>query len=127
MGGNYEKSLYKQLETALLKIDELSDKVKKIEAETENRYIKIIYELKAENVLLCEENASLKEKVAKCEAEIDRLRKQLNNNSTNSSTPPSSDVKANRPNTFNSRTKTSKTSGGQKNHKGYHLNKTQIE
>jgi len=42
MAGNYEKNMFKQLQTALLKIDELTEKVNKIEKETKNRYLKII-------------------------------------------------------------------------------------
>jgi hypothetical protein len=71
--------------------------------------------------------AALEERVAKLEAENDRLRKQLGNNSDNSSNPPSTDTKPNAPNEHNGRTKTGKKSGGQKGHKGKHLSRAAIE
>ena len=126
MGGNYAKDMFKQLENALLKIDELNNKVNRIETETKNRYLKIIYEKDQEIARLRAENADMKERIAKLEAEVDRLRKQLNNDSSNSSSPPSGDQKPNRPSNFNSRGKSDKKSGGQKNHKGHCLNKSEI-
>ena len=89
MAASYEKSMWNQLQEALSKIDSLSDKVKKIETETENKYLKIIYEKDLEIARLKAENSELKERIAKLEAEVDRLRKQLNNDSNNSSNPPS--------------------------------------
>ena len=119
--------MFNQLEKALLRIDQLERKVQKIEDETANKYLKIIYEKEAEIARLKEDNTILKEKVAKLEEEIERLRKQLDNNSSNSSTPPSKDTKPNAPNTYNGRTKTGRKSGGQKGHKGYYLDKSKIE
>ena len=126
MGGNYAKDMFRQLENALLKIDELNQKVDRIEAETANKYLQIIYEKEQEITRLRAENAELKERIVKLEAEVDRLRKQLNNNSDNSSSPPSNDQKANRPNTFNSREPGKRRSGGQESHRGYHLDKAEI-
>ena len=52
----------------------------------------------------------------------------LNNDSSNTSLPPSSDQKGGRPaNTYNSREKTGKKSGGQKGHKGTTLTKADVE
>jgi len=127
LGGNYEKQMFNQLEKALLRIDQLENKVSKIEDETANKYLKIIYEKDFEIANQKEENTTLSERVVKLEEEVERLRKQLNNNSSNSSMPPSKDTKPNAPNTYNGRTKTGKKSGGQKGHKGYWLNKNEIE
>jgi len=127
LGGNYEKDMFKQLEKALLRIDELEHKVTQVETETTNKYLKVIYEKEQEIARLRAENAELKERIAKLEAEVDRLRKQLNNNSSNSSLPPSDDIKPNRPNTFNSREKSGKKSGGQENHKGHYFSKADIQ
>jgi len=127
MGGNYTKNMFRQLEDALLKVDELSDRVNRIEAETANKYLQIIYEKDQEIARLRAENAEQKERIAKLEAEVDRLRKQLNNDSGNSSNPPSSDIKPNAPSVHNGRTKTGKKSGGQKGHKGKHLSRASIE
>jgi len=127
LGGNYTKDMFKQLEGALQKIDELNNKVTRIETETTNKYLKIIYEKDQEIARLRAENADMKERIIKLEAEIDRLRKQINNDSSNSSAPPSSDQKPNNPNSFNSREKSGKKSGGQKSHKGHCLNKTEVQ
>ena len=127
MAGNYEKGMFNQLQAALSKIDELDKKVKRIETDTENKYLKIIYEKEAEITRLKAENAELRERITKLETEVDRLRKQLNNDSNNSSNPPSGDIKPNAPNTYNGRTKTGKKSGGQKGHKGHNLSRASIE
>ena len=99
MASNYEKGMFNQLQAALLKIDDLAEKVKKIETETENKYLKIIFEKDQEIARLKTENAEMKERIVKLETENARLRKQLNNDSNNSSNPPSSDTKPNAPNT----------------------------
>ena len=127
MGGNYAKNMYKQLEDALVKIDALNTKITLIETETSNKYLQIIYEKDREIARLRAENAVQAERIAKLELEVDRLRKQLNNDSNNSSKPPSVDIKPNAPNTYNGRTKTGKKSGGQKGHKGKHLSRAAIE
>ena len=127
MVSNYEKGMFNQLQTALLKIDELSEKVKTIEIETANKYLAVIYRLEETINVQDEKIAVLEEKIIKLETENDRLRKQLNNDSNNSSNPPSGDIKPNAPNTYNGRTKTGKKSGGQKGHKGYHLSHDAIE
>ena len=126
MGGNYTKNMFKQLEEAFGKIDALNDKLNRIEAETANHYLKIIYEKDQEIARLRAENSDMKERIAKLEAEVDRLRKQLNNDSSNSSAPPSGDQKSNRPNAFNGREKSGRKSGGQKNHKAHYLSKSEI-
>ena len=120
------KALFSQLESALLRIDELSSKVKRIETETENKYLRIIYEKDLEIARLKAENAELKERVLKLEAEVDRLRKQINKDSGNSSKPPSGDQKPN-VNIFNGRERNGKRPGGQRGHKGYCLSKAEIE
>jgi hypothetical protein len=65
--------------------------------------------------------------VAKLENEVERLRKQINTDSNNSSNPPSTDIKPNTPNTYNGRTKTGRKSGGQKGHKSANLSIASIE
>ena len=121
------KEVFKQLEWALIRIDELSDKVRRIEAETENKYLKIIYEKDLEIARLKAENAELKARVLKLEAEVDRLRKQIDKDSGNSSKPPSGDQKSNGVNRFNGRESSGKRPGGQPGHKGYCLSKADIE
>lgn len=53
--------------------------------------------------------------------------KQLNNNSNNSSKPPSSDIKPNKKDIQNNREKTGKKIGGQIGHKWTYLSKKYVE
>lgn len=59
--------------------------------------------------------------------ENDKLRKQLINNSNNSSKPPSSDIKPNKKDIQNNREKTDKTVSEQIGHKGAHMSKKYVE
>ena len=57
-----------------------------------------------------------------------RLKSIINNDSSNTSLPPSTDQKGTRPaNTFNGRKKTERKAGGQKGHKGTTLTKSDME
>ena len=77
--------------------------------------------------------ATIKEKdeiIDKQQKEIDRLKNQINKNSSNSSKPPSTDIgkkEKSGANLYNSRKKTDKKIGGQKGHKGHSLTKDKIE
>jgi len=124
---NYERNLFRHNQELIIENERLRERVSKVENETANKYLGIIDRLNEtlETVILkCN---ALEERVAKLEAENDRLRKQLNNDSGNSSNPPSTDQKSNAPNTYNGRTKTGKKSGGQAGHAGKHLSRTTIE
>lgn len=80
-----------------------------------------IDELSKENDSLKKENKILKEDNA-------RLKSILNNDSSNTSLPPSSDNKNGKPaNTYNGRKKTDRKAGGQKGHKGTTLTKAEVE
>ena len=70
------------------------------------------------------ENKDLKMENQKLRNDNDRLKKIINNDSNNSSKPPSSDIKRNIP---NNREKTNKKAGGQKGHKGHFLSKKIVE
>ncbi|MGN1383669.1 MAG: DUF6444 domain-containing protein [Clostridia bacterium] len=94
---DYSKDLFKQVQELMLKCDNLSQDMK---------HQKRDYDEKIEK--LTKENEELKKKNEKLTNEIDRLKKQINNNSNNSSKPPSSDIKKNIP---NNREKTNKKSG----------------
>lgn len=59
--------------------------------------------------------------------ENDKLRKQLNNDSNNSSKSPSTDIKPNKKDIQNNREKTDKTVGRQIGHKGAHMSKKYVE
>ena len=81
---------------------------------------------------LAEKHKKIEAKCAKLERENERLRRQINNNSKNSSKPPSSDQKPSKPpsadqkaskaaNTYNSREKSGRKKGAQKGHAGKNL------
>jgi len=74
-------------------------------------------ELFAENQILKEIIKDFSERFKKAEVRISELEAQLNQNSRNSSKPPSSDGYK-KPKVVNSRTKTGKKKGAQKGHKG---------
>jgi len=127
LAGNYERDIFKHNQELTNENEKLKGKIAKIEAETANKYLGVIDKLNETIESVLKKCVELEERVAKLETENDRLRKQLNNDSGNSSNPPSSDKKGNAPNTYNGRTKTGKKTGGQKGHKGNHLSVATIE
>ena len=117
MAGNYEKGMYKQLMDVMTRLDNF-EKEHKQEVHVLK---KEITDLKAENQQLRDENRLLQDDNA-------RLRSIINNDSSNSSLPPSTDQKSGKSaNTYNSRTKTARKAGGQKGRKGTTLTKTDVE
>ena len=117
MGSNYEKGMYKQLMEVMARLDAVERDLhcEKIEhKEDVERLNAKIDDLTQENNLLRNDNA--------------RLRSIINNDSSNSSLPPSTDQKGGKfANTYNSRTKTARKAGGQKGRKGTTLTKTDVE
>ena len=114
---NYGKGLYDQLAEVMARLDT----VEKTHQEETSQMKEEISALRRENRELKEENRLLKEDNA-------RMKSILNNDSSNTSLPPSSDQKGGRPaNTYNSREKTGRRSGGQKGHKGTTLTKADVE
>ena len=106
MGGNYEKGMYNQLMEVMARLDAVENSLrteKKEHREDVDRLNKKIDSLTKENRLLKDDNA--------------RLRSIINNDSSNTSLPPSTDQKGGKPaNTFNGRKKTERKAGGQKGH-----------
>lgn len=80
--------------------------------------LKIIARLEAEIEVLRRENAELKAENAELKAENAELKRRLNQNSTNSSRPPSLDGFINRPKPKSLRERSGKSSGGQKGRLG---------
>lgn len=119
-GGNYNNQVFKQLQEVMKKCDDLSREIKQERKE-----------FKKKEKALNEKIEKLENKVGKLEKENqklrddnDRLKKIINNDSNNSSKPPSSDIKKNIP---NNREKTNKKAGGQKGHKAHFLSKKLVE
>lgn len=79
-----------------------------------------------ESELLREEIKQKYKKIEILEAEEDYLKKTINNDSNNSSNPPSSDNKPNRK-IPNNREKSGKKASGQKGHKPYILAKKDVK
>ena len=114
---SYENGMYQQLMEIMGRLETVEkDSAKKID--TLNKRINT---LENENLSLKKENQLLKDDNA-------RLKSIINNDSSNTSLPPSSDTKGGRPaNTYNGRKKTERKAGGQKGHNGTTLTKAEIE
>lgn len=117
MGGNYEKGMYNQLMEVMARLDAVEKDLrveKKEHKEDVERLNAEIGSLRQENQLLRDDNA--------------RLKSIINNDSSNTSLPPSTDQKGGKPaNTYNGREKTGRRAGGQKGHKGVTLSKAGVE
>lgn len=114
---NYENGMFQQLQEIMSRLDSVENELRTEKTEHREDVIRLnakIDDLTQENTLLRNDNA--------------RLRSIINNDSSNSSLPPSSDQKSGRPaNTYNSRLETERKAGGQKGHKGLTLTKADIE
>lgn len=140
MGGDYQKDLYKHLMEVMAKVDSLESGQKQDKKE--------IKRLTGEATGLRRENASLREKVSSLEQENaaltercgrpenkntllrndnERIKRILNNDSSNSSTPPSRDEGTKPANMYNDRKPTSRKPGAQTGHKGSGLSKAAVE
>lgn len=117
MGGNYEKSMRNQLMEAMARLDAVEQDFHTEKLEHKNDVDRLnarIDSLEHENQLLKDDNA--------------RLRSIINNDSSNTSLPPSTDQKSGKPaNAYNSRQHTERKAGGQKGHKGTTLTKEAVE
>ena len=142
MGGNYEKSIYNQLMEVMTKLD-----VMDAESKRDRKEIALltseITQLRKDNASLSEEvtalkkeNSELHEKCDKLEKENtllrddnERMKRQLNNDSSNSSIPPSKDQRKSTKaaNTYNSRKPSDNKPGAQPGHKGHGLSKADVE
>lgn len=117
MGGNYEKGMYNQLMEVMARLDAVEKNLhdeKNGHRDDVERLNAKIDDLTHKNELLRNDNA--------------RLKSIINNDSSNSSLPPSSDQKSGKAaNTYNGRTKTGRRAGGQTGHKGTTLAKAEVE
>ena len=140
MGGNYEKGVYNQLMEVMEKLNAMESEhcrdrkeVKELTSEVtglrkENSRLKEeVSDLKQKTTFLEEENTSLKAENHLLREDNERMKRILNNDSSNSSTPPSKDQPGKAPNTFNGRKPTKKKPGAQPGHKGSSLSKAEVE
>ena len=117
MAGNYEKSIYNQLMDVMARLDSVEAKSKQE-----------IFRLNEEISDLKEENRELREENQRLRNDNARLKSIINNDSSNTSLPPSTDQPGGKPaNTYNGRTKSHRKAGGQKGHKGTTLTKAAVE
>lgn len=140
MGGNYPKDLYKQLMEVMARGDGLESGQKQDKKESKCLTSEVT-SLRKENAalrkeasFLKQENAILTERCGKLEKENlllrndnERMKRILNNDSSNSSRPPSKDENTKPANTYNGRKETSRKQGAQKGHKGAYLSKEDVE
>ena len=147
----YNGQIYKLYEKEVEKNNRLSQKYEKLRWEVEElRYENKVLQKKVDEVdtliekavdkavakvtKIFEEKIEILQKDNEEKArEIDRLRNQINKNSTNSSKPSSTDFatpkkeKRTSANEYNYRTSSKKTSGGQLGHEGHSLSKEKLE
>ncbi len=136
MKANYEKGLYKQYEDTVALLDKLNAKMDAMESRREAEIAQIKAEHQQEVAALKKEiqvrDEKIQELTAKNEAlteEVSRLKSIINNDSHNSSNPPSSDQKPGHKNAneYNSRHKSDKKQGAQGGHKGITLTRNDVE
>ncbi len=126
MGGNYQRGLYRHLMEVMAKVDSLESEQKQNRKEIKRltgevtRLSRENESLREEVTCLKQENAALKdhcEKLTKENALLrndnERMKRILNNDSANSSTPPSKDEKTKPANTYNGRKPICRKQGGQ--------------
>lgn len=114
--GDYENSVFKQLQEVMGRLDSVEKDLR-----TEKREHK-------EDVKRLEKMIEKKnEEIKVLKKDNERMRRIINNDSSNSSLPPSSDRKGKPANTYNSRKKSDRKVGGQIGHKGTTLTKADVE
>lgn len=137
---DYQKGAYAQLEEVMAKVDKLEAELKQARKEIK-RLNKEVDRLQTENSSLREEIATLRQENAilteKCDVltnenallrdDNERMKRILNNDSSNSSIPPSQDKTIKPANTYNSRRPTNKKKGAQLGHKGHGLSKADVK
>lgn len=115
MGGNYEKSIYNQL-------IEVMERLESVEKEYKNDVTELNKKISSLENIIDEKNRQIKI----LSDDNERLKRIVNNNSTNSSMPPSTDQKCKSANQYSSRKKSAKKPGGQKGHRGTTLTKKDV-
>lgn len=139
MGGNYEKDIYKQLMQIMERCDSLENNLRSVKSSSNSKISSLnsdVKRLTSKCNELEEQNTDLQKKVNSLEKENLSLKEEnlrlksiMNNNSDNTSLPPSSDQKPSKKkvNEYNGRQNTGRKSGGQKGHTGTTLTKKSVE
>ena len=124
MARNYNRDLFKHIEELQREVAALRVEL----AETERRSAETIADHRDRIRELETENASLREENQRLLNDNIRFKRIINNNSKNSSLPPSTDQKPSKAvNKYNSRTKTGRKPGGQPGHEGTTLTRESIQ
>lgn len=139
MGSNYAKGVYDQLMDVMARLDTMEaahvqdrKEIRMLTSEVgslrkENtRLREEVSGLRQENAALKEEGAALRKENGLLREDNERMKRILDNDSTNSSLPPSSDQPGKAPNTYNGRKPTKKSPGAQPGHKGNGLSKAEV-
>lgn len=140
MGGNYEKSIYNQLMDVMERLDAMESECKKSHKEIKSLHAEVksltkentqlkeeLADMKAKNVTLIEENAALRKENQLLRDDNERMKRILNNDSSNSGAPPSTDQPGKAANTYNSRKPTKRKAGAQPGHRGSSASKADVE
>lgn len=139
MGGNYEKDIYKHLMEMLERYDSLEKDLKSVKASTKSEIRSLkgeVSSLTRKCSTLREENTRLRDKVDSLESENALLKEEnvrlqgiIDQDSNNSSLPPSTDQKPSKKkaNEYNGRQTSGRKTGGQKGHPGTTLSKKSVE
>lgn len=146
MGAHYENGLYRQYEETQALLDKMTARLDRVEKEHKEEIARLKEEHRQEIAELKEEHrrevAELKAEIEErdkriaeltarneaLEEEVTRLKSIINNDSHNSSNPPSRDQKPSRKkaNEYNSRRKSERKQGGQEGHKGKALTQEDV-
>lgn len=123
MGGHYDKDIFKQLQEVLDRSDRIEYDMKSMKVEHKVE----VEKLNDRIGMLEKENGGLIQQVQCLTDDNERMKRIINNDSSNSSLPPSTDQKGKGANTYNAREKSNKKCGGQKGHKGTTLTKQEVK
>lgn len=123
MGGHYDKDIFRQLQEVLERSDRIENEMKGMKVEHKIEVGKLNDRID----FLEKENGSLRQKIQCLTDDNERLKRVINNDSSNSSLPPSTDQKGKGSNTYNTREKTGKKCGGQRGHEGTTLTKHEVK
>lgn len=121
---DYSRDIFKQLNELMERCDKFDNEMKDIKKSHKTEVKKLNEKIDT----LTKENTKLKEENKNLRSDNARMKSILNNNSSNTSLPPSTDQRGKKKsaNEYNGREKTNKKKGGQKGRKGTTLTKEDV-